>query len=123
MKKEIQEMQNLLQKLLKNNEELEKELPSVPTDIVMGQASPFVVGQPYLIRTVTHYYTGRVVEVIDKFVQLAEACWIADTGRWAEATKIGSFSEVEPYAYNPWINIDSIVDFGIVSFELPKKQK
>lgn len=115
MKKEIQEIQNLLQKLSENKKTVELELAQAPT--------PFIIGQPYLIRTVTHYYTGRVKAITGKFIQLEECCWIADTGRWSTATKDGSFSEVEPFAYNPWINIDSIVDFGIVNFELPKRQK
>lgn len=49
------------------------------------------------VRTVTHYYTGRVVGVSDKAILLEDAAWIADTGRFADALRTGILSEVEPY--------------------------
>ena len=49
------------------------------------------------IRTVTHYYTGRVVEETAREIVLDLAAWIADTGRFSEAMRTGSVSKVEPY--------------------------
>lgn len=115
MKKEIQEIQKLLTKL-SGDKTQDLELNLAPPPI------PFDVGKSYLIRTVTMYYTGRVVAITGKFIQLEEAAWIADAGRWEKATKEGSFDEVEPIGFDPWINTDSIVDFGEITYKLPNKQ-
>lgn len=85
--------------------------------------TPFEIGKAYLIRTVTLYYTGRVVAITGKFIQLEEAAWIADAGRWAQASADGSFSEVEPFAVNPWVNTDSVIDMHEIKYKLPTKQK
>jgi hypothetical protein len=55
------------------------------------------IGQCYLIRTVTMIDTGRLVEVTPHELVLTDAAWIADTGRFADALKSLSFSEVEPF--------------------------
>jgi hypothetical protein len=47
------------------------------------------IGQSYLIRTVTHYYTGRLVAVDGNELLIEEAAWIADTGRFADMFKTG----------------------------------
>lgn len=116
MKKEIQEIQKLLTKISENkSQELEFNLAQQPI--------PLKIGKSYLIRTVTLYYTGRIKQIIGKFVQLEEAAWIADTGRWAEASAEGNFSEVEPFATDPWFNSDAVIDFHEIKYELPTKQK
>src|SRR3990167_1086034 len=59
---------------------------------------PYQVGQVYFIRTVTHYFTGKLVKVTAQELVLTDAAWIADTGRLADAlTKGGTFNEVEPF--------------------------
>ena len=88
-----------------------------------AQEIPLEIGKCYLIRTVTLYYTGRVKEIKGKFLKLEEAAWIPDTGRWAEASEKGTFSEVEPFANDPWINSDSIIDAQEITYKLPKTQK
>lgn len=55
------------------------------------------VGKNYLIRTVTHIDTGRLVEVNEQELVLEDAAWIADTGRYADVLVSCKFSEVEPY--------------------------
>lgn len=62
-----------------------------------AEDSPFEVGAVYLIRTVTMIDTGRVVRVTPTEIVLEEAAWIADTGRFSDALKKLSFSEVEPF--------------------------
>lgn len=64
----------------------------------------FIVGRDYLIRTVTHYYTGRLVWVGDKEIVIEDATWVADTGRFNE-------NEVEPYPKGMFI----IVGRGSIS--------
>ena len=55
------------------------------------------VGKSYFIRTVTHYFTGRLIWVGDKELVLKEAAWIADTGRFNEFAAGKTVNEVEPF--------------------------
>lgn len=57
---------------------------------------PFDVGQNYFVETVTKYFLGRLVSADDRWLVLDEASWIADTGRYNEALRDGTASEVEP---------------------------
>jgi len=83
------------------------------------------VGEKYFIRTVTHYLTGKLVEISDKDVVLTDAAWIADTGRFSNAMSGGEFSEVEPYPDGQLVlvNRDSVIDATIWTKDLPRKQK
>src|SRR3990167_3326487 len=65
------------------------------------------------IRTVTHYYTGRIKNIAGQFIHLEDACWIADTGRLADFIKGTPTSglETEPMG-ETFINIDSIIDIS-----------
>ena len=58
---------------------------------------PWQIGKTYLIRTVTMIQTGRLVRVAAQELVLEDACWIADTGRFADALVSREFSEVEPF--------------------------
>lgn len=74
---------------------------------------PLRVGNAVFIRTVTTYYTGRVLAVMpDGGPVLGDAAWIADTGRFADAMRTGVFSEVEPYPAGMAVRVPSgpIVD-------------
>lgn len=76
--------------------------------------NPFmVIGNTYFIRTVTHYFTGRLIWVGDKEIVLEDVCWIADTGRFNEfmAEKITA-NESEPYPEETQVIIGrgSIID-------------
>jgi hypothetical protein len=42
-------------------------------------------GKNILVRTVTNFYTGRVVKETPEWLKLESAAWIADTGRFADA--------------------------------------
>ena len=60
--------------------------------------NPFMeIGKTYFIRTVTHYFTGRLIWVGDKEICLEEACWIADTGRFNEFMAGETPNESEPF--------------------------
>ena len=54
-------------------------------------------GKNYLIRTVTMALTGRLIAVGHQELGLADAAWIADTGRFSDAIESCEFSEVEPF--------------------------
>ena len=57
----------------------------------------WIIGKPYLIRTVTMIDTGILVSMNQHEIILKDAAWVADTGRFNEALKSGRFGEVEPF--------------------------
>ena len=81
-----------------------------------------LVGQKLFIRTVTYHMTGKVVKRMGAFIQLEDAAWIADSGRFSDAIKNGELSEVEPVG-TMWVNLQSIVDFFPWRHKLPTDQK
>lgn len=91
-----------------------------------GTASehPYKVGKAYFIRTVTNYYTGRLIKVTAQELVLEDAAWIADTGRFSAALESGDFSEVEPYpAQEVIIGRSAIIDATLWDKTLPRKTK
>jgi len=76
------------------------------------KSNPFMeIGKCYFIRTVTHYFTGRLIWVGDKEIVLEDACWIADTGRFNEFMKEKTVNESEPFPDKPVIiGRGSIID-------------
>ena len=103
-----------------------KELAKVVSGMggIDGADHPYKVGKAYFIRTVTFYFTGRLVRVTNQELVLEDAAWIADTGRFATALETGDFSEVEPYpAQELIIGRSSIIDAILWDKNLPKKQK
>ena len=88
-----------------------------------GKSHSLVIGQAYLIRTVTMHYTGRVVTITDSDVWLEDAAWIADTGRYADSLLSGELSEVEPYPQGVAVSRGVIVDFAPWPHKLPRSQK
>lgn len=72
--------------------------------------NPYKVGTAYLIRTVTHYYTGRVIAVGSQELVLEDAAWIADTGRYHKALETGELNEVEPIRGTCIVGRGAVVD-------------
>lgn len=83
----------------------------------------FRVGEKYLIRCVTFFYTGRVKQITSSEIVLEDAAWIADTGRFADCLKSGVPSEVEPFSTPVIIPRGSIVDASVWLHNLPREQK
>ena len=81
-----------------------------------------LVGQKFFFRTVTYHMVGKVTKRIGNFLQLENASWIADSGRFSQAVKTGSFNEVEPVGVC-WINLESVTDFFPAKYKLPTEQK
>jgi hypothetical protein len=75
------------------------------SEVEVAVHSPVRKGNKVLIRTVTHYHTGIIESFSKDEIVLAQACWIADTGRWSHCLEQGAsvFREVEPY---PWSEED-----------------
>ncbi len=99
---------------------------------VVGDATPYAskrlpmpVGTAVFIRTVTHHYTGRVVECAEEEVAITDAAWIADDGRYAQAVASGTYGEVEPYpdGARVVINRAAIIDWCEARGDLPRSQR
>ena len=85
---------------------------------------PFEIDKNYFFRTLTHYYTGKLIAVYENELVLANAAWIADTGRFNVAIKTGEFDEVEPFAdHEVIIGRGMITDMIKVDWVLPTKVK
>jgi hypothetical protein len=88
-----------------------------------NKSHPFKIGQAYLIRTVTHYYTGRLTEVHNSEIVIEDAAWIADTGRFSESLESGQFSEIEPIDGPVIIGRGAIIDACELKKDLPRSVK
>ncbi len=84
---------------------------------------PFSKGDAILIRTVTMYQIGRVVNVGPDSITLVEASWLADIGRLNVALSTGALSEVEKAP--SWIVVGrgAIVDIYPWQHPLPESTK
>lgn len=84
-------------------------------------------GKNVLVRTVTHYYTGKLAGQVDgahqSWLHLEEAAWIADTGRFSDALKNGTLDEVEPYPDFCYVSAAAVVDVCHWPHELPRSKK
>ena len=87
------------------------------------KGSPYRVGTKVFVRTVTHYYTGRVLASDHLELLLEDAAWIADTGRFSAALKDGTLNEVEPFPDVVSIGRGAIVDVCEWLHELPRTVK
>jgi hypothetical protein len=79
------------------------------------------VGQKLFIRTVTYHLVGEVVKRAGNLLELKDASWIADSGRFMNAIKEGVLDEVEPVG-KCWVNTNSIIDIFPWVHPLPKEQ-
>jgi small nuclear ribonucleoprotein (snRNP)-like protein len=75
------------------------------------------------VRTVTYHYTGRLVQVDDHWLVLADAAWIAESDRWADSLATGNLREVEPYPGECLVARGAVVDICEWLHELPRIQK
>jgi hypothetical protein len=69
-------------------------------------------GDAYFIRTVTSFFTGRLICIDGPELIFTDCCWIADTGRFADALAKGVVNESEPFPKDQpvLVNRESIVD-------------
>lgn len=82
-----------------------------------------LVGNAYFFRTVTYHLVGKVVaQHGGNIIELDDASWVADSGRFMNAIKEGKLNEVEPVG-KAYINLKSVTDFFPWKFPLPTEQK
>lgn len=84
---------------------------------------PWTIGEKYLIRTVTMYFTGRLSGVYDQELVFDECSWIPDTGRFNNALVKGELSEVEPIPTAAIVGRGALIDASIWQHDLPKEVK
>ena len=82
--------------------------------------NPIRVGNQVLIRTVTHYHTGRIAILTPTEIVLVDAAWIADTGRLNAALLGSKAAEVEPFPDPVAVSRGSVIDVTIWRGELPR---
>lgn len=89
-----------------------------------NESHSWEIDKNYFIRTVTFHLTGKLIAVHDKELVLIDAAWIADNGRFADAIKNESFTEVEPFPDDRKVIVGrgSILDATIIK-TLPRSQK
>ncbi len=121
MKKDLNKLS--FDELQKEVENLAKQKKQITTKTLKD--CPLVIGENYLIRTITMIYTGKLTKVFNKELVVIDCAWIADTGRWADAVKSGNFDEVEPYPDDEEVilNREAILDIIKVKWQLPRSQK
>jgi len=85
-------------------------------------AYPVEIGKNYLFQGVTHYWTGCVARITGSYAVLADAAWIASTGRFAECIATGKVDECEPVG-NVYVNMDACNDIIPWLHALPRELK
>jgi len=91
-------------------------------EIIDVESYQDLVGKQFFFRTVTYHMVGKVTKIIGDFLRLEQASWIADSGRFSQAVKTGSFSEIEPVG-TCFVNLKSVTDFFPANYKLPTEQK
>jgi hypothetical protein len=81
------------------------------------------VGKKVFIRTVTHHYTGEVTKCNRDWLELKEAAWIADDGRFNNFLKTGDANEIEPFEDNVRVPTGGILDVTEWKHALPRSVK
>jgi hypothetical protein len=99
------------------------DLIPAPQAVTKERKGAWVIGEKYLIRTVTMIDIGILVHVDDHELVLSQASWIADTNRFATALETGNLKEVEPFPDEAIVGRGAIVDASVWSHDLPRTQK
>lgn len=88
-----------------------------------AKSTPWRVGDAYFFRTVTMHWTGRIVAIHDGYLVLDEAAWIADSGRYHEATTADALNEVEPAGDGVILPLGGLIDARPWTGDLPSVAK
>ena len=81
-----------------------------------------MIGKKWFLRTVTYHLVGKAKSIFGNFIELENASWVADSGRFSDAIKKGTLSEVEPVG-TAFVNLESVTDFFPWNHPLTDKQK
>lgn len=89
----------------------------------LSKDHPYEIGRNYFVRTVTYFFTGKLISVFEYEIVFEDAAWIPDTGRYSDSFKTGEHSEVEPVNGKLIIGRQAIIDCTEWDKSLPRKQK
>ena len=90
---------------------------------VKQQKEMDLVGKSFFFRTVTYHLVGKVKSQYGGgIVELEQASWVADSGRFMQAITSGTLNEVEPVG-TAYLNLKSVTDFFPWTHALPTEQK
>ena len=81
-----------------------------------------LIGKKFFFRGVTYHLVGHVNKRVGNFLQLTNASWVADSGRFTQAISCGELNEVEPVGI-AFLNLEAVMDFFPWKHDLPKEQK
>ena len=80
------------------------------------QGGPWIIGEHYVIRTVTMIQTGILVAVHPQELVLSDAAWIADTGRWGDFLRDPNLAkEVEPFTAPVIVGRAALIDCQVIA--------
>lgn len=89
----------------------------------MPLRSPVAGGETVVIRTATHTYLGRIVDVSDAEIVLEACSWVAESGRWSTflTGKFDEHAEIEVYPDACPVSVarGAIVEVARWPFKLP----
>lgn len=90
----------------------------------MNEQHPYTIGENYQIRTVTMALTGRLSAVFPDELVLEDAAWVADLGRFTQATATAEYVEVEPFPAGKQVIVgrNALID-AVTIPKLPRDQK
>jgi hypothetical protein len=80
------------------------------------------VGKKWFIRTVTYHLVGNIKKRVGNFFVLEDATVVFDSGRFMNAIKEGTLSEVEPVG-EALVHTNAITDMFPWKHNLPTEQK
>lgn len=95
----------------------------VDTSRAVLTVRPMKKNSPVFIRTVTNFYTGRVVSLTKSWIVLEDVSWIADTGRFSTFLERGVPNEAERMPGRVHVSRASIVDVSEWRHALPVATK
>ena len=82
----------------------------------------FEPGNKVCLRTVTYHLVGEIVARDGDWIELKDAAWVADSGRFMQALEKGELSEVEPVGVAV-VNLATVTEAFPWRHELPLKQR
>lgn len=109
------------EKTMAMNKEVKK--TSSPAAPKATEYLPFVVGETYLFRLVTHYWVGRIVAVTGMEIVIEDASWVASTGRFSTTIATGALDEVEKVQGRVVLGRGALVDAVEWKHPLPTETK
>lgn len=88
-----------------------------------GTVGLWEIGKQYFVRTVTYHVVGKLVHVSDNELLFEDASWVASSGRFNEALRTGTLSEVEPFTKPVLVGRSALIDATEWEHALPTDVK